>query len=91
MDSMELYIHGLDELQSLIDASDPCIPVILVGDMKTSLPCGGTISKSWFQKRPFSKRSLMLYEFLLDNEFCVGNFIFRKLNIHSIRVIQNRI
>ena len=77
-DSLDLYSDTLDQLQSLIDAGDPTVPVIVVGDMNASLPKAELIPKTWYKKYPYSKRSLLLYEFLSDSECVVANFLFKQ-------------
>ena len=76
LESMELYIDTLDQLQSLIDDSDPGVPIMIIGDMNACLPWTSTICKTWYKKRPYSRRSLALYGFLQDNELAVENFQF---------------
>ena len=90
-DSLDLYSDTLDQLQSLIDASDPTVPVIVVGDMNASLPKAELIPKTWYKKYPHSKRSLLLYEFLSDSECVVANFLFKQpCDYTYLEIIRNR-
>ena len=76
--SVECYLETLDQLQSLIDSSGNSAPSNIVGDMNTCLPKGASLRHEWYRQRPFSKRSALLYNFLVDNELCVGNYAFKQ-------------
>ena len=81
MTSTECFLEILDKLQVLIDNSEPDCPTILVGDMNTCLPDEPQLDSGWYKRRPYSKRSLILYNFLSNNNLCVGNFNFaQKVN-----------
>ena len=68
----------IDNLQCLLESRESTAPVMIVGDMNTSLPQKPRISLDWYKNRPFSKRSLLLNDFLCENELCVGNFAFNQ-------------
>ena len=68
----------IDNLQCLLESRKSTAPVMIVGDMNTGLPQKPRISLDWYKNRPFSKRSLLLYDFLCENELCVGNFAFNQ-------------
>ena len=80
-DSMESYLECLDKLQCLVNDSDPNAPAVVVGDFNTRLLQSQYLVNNWYRKKPFSKRSLLLYEFLYANNLCVANFI-NKQNIN---------
>ena len=58
-----------------MDTGNPNIPVIILGDLNTSLPQMGFLTQRWFTKRPFNRNSVLLYNFIEENNFCVANFI----------------
>ena len=70
----ENYLDTIDKLQCVLEQSDSAAPAVIVGDMNTSLPNMETIRPFWYKQRPFSQRSLLLYDFLEENELCVANF-----------------
>ena len=49
-----------------------------MGDMNTSLPQNITLQKNWHRQHPYNNRSVILYDFILDNNLCVGNFMFQQ-------------
>ncbi len=52
-----------------------------MGDMNTSLPLGYAHGRNWFKSYPFTKQSLLLYNFLLENEmFCVNSEFKQNVN-----------
>ena len=79
----EEYLETLDELQGLINNCDKNVPIIIMGDMNTSLPQNITLQKNWYRQHPYNNRSVILYDFILDNNLCVGNFMFQQnVNTH---------
>ena len=81
MTSTECFLEILDKLQVLVDNSEPDCPTILVGDMNTCLPDEPQLDSVWYKRRPYSERNLILYNFLSNNNLCVGNFNFaQKVN-----------
>ena len=58
-----------------MDTGNPNIPVIILGDLNTSLPQMDFLTQRWFTKRPFNRNSVLLYNFIEENNFCVANFI----------------
>ena len=75
---MELYMDTLGQLQCLIDQSDSEVPIIIMGDFNTVLPDTESLTEKWFCRKPYNKRSGILYEFLVQNDLCVLNFLFRQ-------------
>ena len=74
-DCMDLYLDTLDKLQCLIDDNSSDTPILVLGDMNTPLPNTTSIPRNWFRNRPYSRRSAVLYDFVLNNEMCVANFM----------------
>ena len=73
--SLDSYIETLDQVQCIIHNCSDDVPIILVGDMNTSLPREKKLPYKWFCQKPYSKRSAVLYDFLQDNNMCVANFM----------------
>jgi hypothetical protein len=73
----ECYLECLNELQGLIENCEngPCI---VMGDFNTQLPQTSPLSRQWYRARVFSQRSQVLYDFCLDNDLTVANFVFRQ-------------
>ena len=47
---------------------------MIVGDMNDALPQKQQLSFNWHRLRPFNAHSLILYDFVCDNDMCIGNF-----------------
>ena len=77
VDQTSLYSETLDKIQNLIDDCAGT-PVMIMGDMNASLPNKRQLDRHWHRCRPFTSHSLMLYDFLNDNDFCVANFCFNQ-------------
>ena len=75
-ENLDYYMEVIDSLQCLLESRKSTAPVMIVGDMNTGLPQKPRISLDWYKNGPFSKSSLLLYDFLCENELCVGNFAF---------------
>jgi len=71
----ELYLECLSELQGLIEncESGPCM---VKGDFNTRLPQSNVLPRRWYNRRGFTPRSAVLYDFCCDNDLCVMNFVF---------------
>jgi len=72
---IQLYSETLDILQSSLDTIEPS-PVMIVGDMNTSLPQHHQLSRYWHRTHPFNVYSYMLHDFMCNNDFIVANFAF---------------
>ncbi|KAK2158880.1 hypothetical protein LSH36_162g04050 [Paralvinella palmiformis] len=66
-DQIQLYIETLDILQGCIDSCDMW-PVMVVGDMNSALPRAALLPTNWYRKHPFTTHSLLLYDFLVQND-----------------------
>ena len=75
--TIQLYSETLEDVQSIIDTNDPS-PIMLVGDMNASLPQSDHLDHRWYRNHPFNQHSLLLYDFLLNNELVNGNFAFEQ-------------
>ena len=75
VEQTELYLEIIDQLQCLVDQTENDIPIVLMGDLNTALPESEMLSDNWCCKKPFTKWSLILYEFLKQNNMCRQFFI----------------
>ena len=71
-EQVALYSETLLQLQGLLDNCQH--PFMVVGDFNASLPFASSLSRNWYKSPPFNKHSLILYDFILDNELSVANF-----------------
>ena len=71
----ELYLETLHELQGLLDNCGNA-PYVVVGDFNTRLPWSEALSPKWYKGKGFSKHSVILFDFIADNECSVANFSF---------------
>ena len=76
MEQIELYSETIDELQDMVDACGT--PYVIVGDMNATLPQKTFIQRNWHKKRPFNSNSMLMYDFLMNNELHVANFNFNQ-------------
>ncbi len=76
-DQIAHYSETLDYLQLAISDCGNA-PVILCGDMNAPLPQQKKLSPNWYRQHPFNQQSLLLYDFMINNELCVGNFAFNQ-------------
>ncbi len=74
-DQIALYSETLDILQSVIDQCTDA-PVVIVGDMNAQLPQHNRLNRNWYRTSPFTPHSMLLYDFLSNNDMFVGNFAF---------------
>jgi len=65
------FIETLNILQGVLDNINN--PYTVVGDFNASLPIHKLLSTCWYKTRPFTPHSKILYDFMRDNELCVGN------------------
>ena len=72
-DQTSLYNETLDKLQCLVDDCSGS-PVVIMGDMNANLPLHSQLTRHWYRSHPFTSHSLMLHDFLVDNDLCVANF-----------------
>ena len=72
-DQIELYGETLECLHSKIDSYHG-EPIIIVGDFNATLPQQQSLSHNWSKRRPFNADSMLLYDFICDNELYVANY-----------------
>ena len=68
-----VYHETLDDVQCLIDANEQS-PIMFLGDMNASLPQSSIVSHNWNKRHPFTRHSLMLYDFICDDDLYRCNF-----------------
>ena len=73
---IELYAETLELLQDAIDTCESNTPIMILGDFNASLPQGDSLPTNWYKLKPFSRQSLLLFDFLCFNSFMVCNFVF---------------
>ena len=73
-----IFIETVDALQCFLDKYADQAPVMICGDSNVQLPNATTIGANWFKKPGFSKHSVILYDFLLANNFTVSDFHFKQ-------------
>ena len=75
-----LYSETLDKIQLVIDNIDPS-PVMLLGDMNAPLPWQHHLPHQWYKRHPFTRHSLLLYDFICNNDMYCCNLDFdQKVN-----------
>ena len=67
----QLYIDTLNQLSAIIEESSGQVPYIVLGDMNTELTNKATLNKNWYKQKPFNCQSVLLYDFLCDNELVI--------------------
>ena len=78
-----MYSELLDKVHSLIDSAGS--PVMLMGDMNATSPQTSQLSQNWYNARPFTSRSMLLYDLLCNNSLMSANFA----NKQSVDYIYN--
>ena len=81
-DQLELYSETLNALQCSIDSSDPS-PIMVIGDLNADLPRHIGLNRHWHKSRPFNAHSLLMYNFMVDNELYVANHSFPQQINHT--------
>ena len=69
----QLYIDTLNQLSAIIEVSSGQAPYMVLGDMNTELSNKATLNKNCYKKKPFNCHSVLLYDFLCDNELVICN------------------
>ena len=72
-----MYSETLEKIQLIIDNIDPS-PVMFVGDMNAPLPRQHHLPKQWYKRHPFNRHSLLLYDFICNNELYCCNIDFNQ-------------
>ena len=82
IDQIALYSETLDQLQAVVD---DCIdgPICIMGDMNAPLPLQVAVTANWHRNYPFNRHSVILYDFLCNNDMFVANFSFEQNVNHT--------
>jgi len=70
------YIETLESLSGIMESMDNNIPVVVCGDFNTRLPHKPYLPSNWHKSKPFDYRSLILYDFTVQQQMVVSNFMF---------------
>ena len=68
-------IIPFDQVQHLIETVGNSKPLFMLGDLNTSLPNMDFITERWHYKKPYSKHSALMYEFISGNDMCVADML----------------
>ena len=81
----ELYIEMLDQVQHLIETVGNSKPLFVLGDLNISLPNMDFITERWHFRKPYSKHSALMYEFISGNDMCVADMLNEQLVSYTFR------
>ena len=76
VDQLDLFGETIQTLQAFMDNHEG-EPFMIVGDMNASLPQQRHLGRKWYRQSPYNHNSLMLFDFICDNELYVTNFGFK--------------
>lgn len=65
-DSLDKYLSTLDRIESVVDNQLVTGPVMIFGDINTSLTQQSSLMNNWYKSHPFSKRSYIMFDFLQE-------------------------
>ena len=74
-DQIELYVEVLDKVQQIIENHCEGVPIVIMGDMNTNLPCESVLKQYWYKSRPYNTYSEILYNFVANNDLYVCDFL----------------
>ena len=77
-DQAELYTETFDCLQNLCDIYVQKSPIMILGDFYAALPQQTCLTAQWYKQKPYNSNSLLLYDFICDNDLIVSNFKFEQ-------------
>ena len=69
----QLYIDPLNQPSAKIEVSSGHAPYLVLGDMNTELSDNATLNKNWYTRKPLNCHSVLLCDFLCDNELIICN------------------
>ena len=69
------YSECLDQLQALIDNCHDS-PIIVLGDLNAAIPRQQNLQHNWYRRRPYTHHSQILYDFIINNDLNVANYLF---------------
>ena len=64
----ELYMETLEYLKCMVDMCNDA-PMVILGDLNTSLPESEFLKEKWYTQKPYNKRSAVLHTSLPESEF----------------------
>ena len=74
MVTMPRSSYNIDRLQATFDMYSEGPPCIIKEDFNASLPKKEALSVNWYKIRPFNCHSLLLFDFLVNNDLVVADF-----------------
>ena len=80
-----LYSETLSDLQTLLGVNEQS-PIMVVSESNAALPKHCYLKKNWYKSQPFNKHSVLLYDFLCNNDLFIADFAYKQLiRKHQIR------
>ena len=76
--SIQNYVETIDILQSMIDMYASQASIKIVGDFNAKLPRTPKLHRLWYKKDGFNQNSSILYDFIVGNDLCVLDFLFKQ-------------
>ena len=77
VDQIELYGETLECLQSIIDLYQGQ-PLVIIGYYNAALPQKQSLRYNWSKQQPCNAHSMLLYDFICDNELYVARFVYKQ-------------
>ena len=74
----QVYTEVLDQLQSVVDTYADTCAMTIFGDFNTQLPMSTKLNKHWFKAKGFNKHSRILYDFIVSNDMCAADVMFKQ-------------
>ena len=69
-----LFSETLDQIQTLVENECRGSPLVILGDMNCMLPKHRQLPHNWHRNSPFNHHSLLLHDFIMNNDLCVADF-----------------
>ena len=76
--SIQKYVETIDILQSMIDIYASQTSIKIVGDFNAKLPRTPKLHRLWYKKGGFNQNSSILYDFVVGNDLCVLDFLYKQ-------------
>ena len=77
----ETFVDTLSLLQAIIDKHSSVCPMKILGDFNVQLPKHDPSNKLWYRQRGYTKHSLILHEFMIENNLvAVDCLVPQKIN-----------
>lgn len=87
-EQISLYSETLDEVHGLLESC--CSPCVIAGDMNATLPMKRLLSRKWYKRHPFNDHSMLLYDFIMDNQLAVLDFEYEQTALYTYANSANR-